>query len=109
MIAAMIAAIKAGFLEKAGEWSFERVRSFFWNKRKKPRRRDDNVTIGVLQNKVQNLLGWKKEITLRLRSSEKREASCHKNHQACVQSLAEARTQINDLYLWRKSVEKKIG
>ena len=89
------------------EW--ERYSDMFWNRRKKKRKVDDKVTIGILQTKVTNLLNWKNSVTKSLRESKARETKCAKNHENCVKSLAEARTQIADYGLRLGALEKKTG
>lgn len=97
-----------GFAVKVGE-AWEGAVEWFFNRRKdKPRRRDD-VTIGALTQKVKYLEKRDRENEKWKIKQEKKLNKCATERQNCAVALAEARTQITDLYLWRKSVEKKIG
>ena len=101
MLTALFVALKTGFLEKAGEWSFERVKSFFWNgRKKKPRRRDDMVTIGALQQHVSDLLGFKKVVEKRLSLTEKR-------LEACQGERTECRADLKNLIMRVSALERK--
>lgn len=103
--------------KKVIDWfvhGWEKLAESFWNRRRDKRveikksKRDDAMVIGALEQKVKGLIDWKREVTKEWRASQKREKKCAENHTSCLRSLTEARTQITDLYLWKKSIEKKM-
>jgi hypothetical protein len=99
-ITTIFTAIKAGFLEKAVEWSFERVKSLFWNKRKKKRRQEDSVTIGKLEQRV---LDQGKTI----KSLVKGHATILTRLEACQQERTECRADLKNIMFRVSALERR--
>ena len=98
--------IKAGVGETVGEklagWFFR----LFKNRRKKPRRMEDKVTIGILQQKVRDLTKefalFKRETTTDLRATKRRLESCQAERTEC-------RADLSNLTARVMTLEKKTG